>query len=470
MKRQTVVVVLLFTAMVAAACGAKGADEAAKSGTTTTAAGGSGTTAEGGAQKFGTLPSPCGKGNATVQADEAGRGTDKLYIGVGNDREGIRPGLLKELWDGSLAFVKWCNDQGGINGLQLEAVDLDGKVLEVDKAMATACTDVFAIVGGGWAQDNLIFTGKDGADFHKCKMIAIPGFAVSTDFSEATDQVQPIPNPSREKPSANFDSLAALYPEKIKSFGVVYGNLPSITQNKDQAVGTAKQVKGYGTFAEISYDIISADWAVIAQQVIDQKLELVDFIGEPANLSKFSQALKDQGWNGVLTAETNMYDARLVESSGAAAVEGITVRSAFHPFEEADKFPATKQLVGILDKDVPGWQHAALAIQAFSAALLFGTVAKQCADEGPINRKCILEKAGAVHEWTGGGLHAASDPGGNHGPKCSMLVQVKNGAFERLYPKVGSKDDSGDGFHCGKTINLQGDFGTGNKDSSILTG
>ena len=473
MKRQ-VVALLVASAIIGGACAADGADDAAdkdRPATTATPSGSEPTTPDG-AQKFGSLDSPCGPSDtpATVKADEAGTGTDKLYIGVGNDRTGIRPGLLKELWDGATAFVGWCNSQGGINGLQLEAVDLNGEVLKVEDAMGKACTSVFAIVGGGWAQDNFIFSGRDGTDFHRCKLIAIPGFAVSTDFAEATDQVQPLPNPSRVKPVASFESLAKLYPDQVAEYGVVFGNLPSITQNKDQTIGTAKQVEGYGNFAEISYDIVNQDWASIVQQVIDKDLQALTFIGEPANFSKFSQALKDQGWDGLVTSETNQYDTRLLESSGPAAVEGVVVRSAFHPFEEADQWPATKQLVEILDEYVPDWQHAALAVQAFSASLLFATVTKQCADEGEISRECVLTRAQQVHDWDAGGLHTSSDPGAGEPPACSMLLQVKNGEWTRLFPEIGSDDDDGDGFSCAGTATLEGDFGQGNKTSSILDG
>ena len=302
----------MVAGLLASACGAKGADEAADNdkATQTTAAGSTETTAAGdSASKFGSIASPCGKADsvAKVKADEAGTGTDKLYIGVGNDRDSIRPGLLKELWDGTNAFVKWCNEQGGINGLQLEAVDLDGKVLEVEAAMAKACTDVFAIVGGGWAQDNFIFSGKDGADFHKCKMISFPGFAVSTDFAEGSDQVQPLPNPAYDKPASAMVALAKLYPDEVKKFGVVYGTLPSIIQNKDQIIGVAKQTKGFDQFDEIGYDIINQDWAVIAQQVLDKGLKAVSFVGEPPNMSKFSQALRDQGFGGLITYSRKVF-------------------------------------------------------------------------------------------------------------------------------------------------------------------
>ena len=472
MKRR-VIGCLIVAVLVASACGAKGADEAAEKdqATKTTEATTDGTTAaEGSTAKFGTLDSPCGKGDttATIKADEAGAGTDKLYIGVGNDREGLRPGLLKELWDGANAFVNWCNEQGGINGLLLEAVDLNGEVIKVEDAMTKACTGVFAIVGGGWAQDNFIFSGRDGSDFHKCKMIAFPGFAVSTDFSEGTDQVQALPNPAYDKPASAMTAIAELYPDEVKKFGVVFGNLPSLVQNKDQIVGVAKQLDGYEGFQEISYDIISQDWAVVAQQVIDKDIQAISFVGEPPNMSKFSQALRDQGFEGVISADANQYDERLLEASGPAAVEGIVIRIAAHPFEEADKWPATGQLVKVLDDTVPDWTRAGLAVQSFSSALLFATAAKKCADEGEISRACVLQAGLDTHEWDAGGLHAVSDPGANAAPDCAMLVTVKGGQYERLFPELGSDEDNGEGFYCSPTVKLTGEFGTGNRESSIL--
>lgn len=471
MKRQ-VVALLVAAAIIGGACAADGADDAAdkdRPATTATPSGSEPTTPDG-AQKFGSLDSPCGPSDtpATVKADEAGTGTDKLYIGVGNDRTGIRPGLLKELWDGATAFVGWCNSQGGINGLQLEAVDLNGEVLKVEDAMGKACTSVFAIVGGGWAQDNFIFSGRDGSDFHKCKMIAFPGFAVSTDFSEGTDQVQALPNPAYDKPASAMKAIAELYPDEVKKFGVVFGNLPSLVQNKDQIVGVAKQLDGYEGFQEISYDIISQDWAVVAQQVIDKDIQAISFVGEPPNMSKFSQALRDQGFEGVISADANQYDERLLEASGPAAVEGIVIRIAAHPFEEADKWPATGQLVKVLDDTVPDWTRAGLAVQSFSSALLFATAAKKCADEGEISRACVLQAGLDTHEWDAGGLHAVSDPGANAAPDCAMLVTVKGGQYERLFPELGSDEDNGEGFYCSPTVKLTGEFGTGNRESSIL--
>lgn len=464
---------LLAGSLVLTACGAKGADEAAKrdQATATTAAESSsdGSAATASTTKFGTLESPCGKSDKvpTIKSGEAGLGSDKLYIGVGNDRTGVRPGLLKELWDSTTAFVQWCNAQGGIDGLPLEAVDLNAEVVNVEASMAKACTDVFAMVGGGWTQDNFAFSGKDGSDFHKCKMIAFPGITPSPDMAEASDVVNAMPTPIYEKPTDAYNALATMYPKDVANFGVVYGTLPSIKAIADQTIAVAKQVKGFGGFGTVSYDLFNQDWAVVAQQVLDQKMRTVLFLGEPANFAKFSQALHDQGFDGEIVSETNQYDRRLIELGGDS-VNGVIVKTPTYPFEEAAKWPTTKQLVTAMDKYTPDWVHAGLVVQSFSASLLFATAAKKCADQGEISRECVLKEGKAVTKWTAGGLHAPTDPSKNQASNCVILMQVKDGEFTRLFPKIGSKDDNGDGFACSEPAKISGDFGKGNTSSSIL--
>ena len=207
-------VVLTALSMVIGACAAEGADDDASSegeDEVTESTDDSGETAAAvDDSTWGSLDSPCGEGSATVAAADAGLGTDKLYVGVANERSAdVRPGLLKELWDAGVSFSEWCNAQGGISGLEIELVDMDGRVVEVEAAMAKGCAEAFAMVGGGFAQDNQIFSGKPESDFHLCGMIAIPGFAVSPEFSEGNGQVQPIPNPIYEKPSGWMVDLQA---------------------------------------------------------------------------------------------------------------------------------------------------------------------------------------------------------------------------------------------------------------------
>lgn len=466
---------LIVVALIAASCGARGDQvgiDDEEGGVTTTSPSGGGT---GGETRFGSLDSPCGPApdgvTVSIKADEAGRGTDKLYLGVANERVNQIPatqGLLKEMWDASVAFAAWCNEQGGIAGKQIELVDLDGHVLEVEKAMALACTDVFAMVGGGYAQDQLIFSGKDGADFHKCKMIAFPGFAVSTEFAEANGVIQVVPNRAYKKANTLIRDLVELYPEEMQKVAAVWGNLTSIKANKEQVLATGKTVKGFATVGDISYDVIGQpDWNLVAQQVKDTGAKAVAFTGQPANMALMMKALRDQNWKGPVFAESNQYDELLLTTVGPEAVEGAMARIAYHPFEEKDRWPATKQFLDILDKyGPPDAKVALLGAQSFSSWLLFATAVNDCvkAGGGEISRDCVMAAGKKINDWDGGGLHVKNDSGAGEPSPCSMIMIVKNGRFERRYPPLGGKGDDGEGFSCGEIVEVSGDFGQGKID------
>ncbi len=471
MKRLSVLCVALV-ALVAAGCGSKHAANGTtdNSGNTATTAAPAG----GGATKFGTLDSPCGEApegkTVTIKADEAGTGTDKLYLGVGNDRTAdAQPGLNKELWDASVAFAKWCNDQGGIVGKKIEPVDIDGQLIKVEAAMTTACSQTFAMVGGGLVFDNQVFSGKDGSDFHKCKMIAIPGFAVSTDFSEATGVIQPIPNPAYRKSAVWLHDIAELYPEEVKKTVAVYGEgVPSIAINRDQIKATAKAAAPEIKFLDdISYKLIGQDFSVIAQKVVSSGATAMTFVGEPVDHSALLSELAAKGWHGPSFVDANQYDEKLFVK-GPSVADNVLIRSAIHMFEEADTFPVMGELRDIIKADGPADPTiASLSVQSWSANLLFAQAVKDCVTNGSgeISRLCVFKAAKKIDSWDGGGLHAAASPGKNEPPSCSMLITGKDDKFVRRFPTDTSKDD---GFHCDPalTIDVQGDLGKGNVDPS----
>ncbi len=191
------IALLAATILVAASCAAQGDDEGASEEPGSAAEGeddGESSGGDSGDGSFADLEGLCAPGDYTIAADENAGSPDTLLLGVSNDRTSqIRPGLNKEMWDSSNAFVEWCNAQGGIGGLEIEIVDLDGKLLEVESAMAKACNGVFMMVGGGQVQDNLQFTGKPDSDFHQCGLAEIPGFTVSPEKSESNGQIDVAP-------------------------------------------------------------------------------------------------------------------------------------------------------------------------------------------------------------------------------------------------------------------------------------
>ncbi len=418
------------------------------------------TTADG--DMFGDMPTPCGDGELSVDPEE-GHATDKLAIGVANDRSSdIRPGLNKEMWDASQAFVKWCNAQGGIGGLPIEIVDLDAALFEVETAMTRACSQVFMMAGGGWVQDNLTFTGKPESDFHLCGMADIPAFTVSPEKGESNGQVQPLPHVSTVTPNGWSTTVLELFPDEASTAVMVWGDLPSLEVISEQDTA-ALESTGVEVVEALTYPPTGlSDWTPLATQIINSGAGTLHFIGEPTNMGSLLVALGSQGWEGFPVTNTNMYDPTMVGSAGAENAAGTVIRSAFHPFEEAEDWPATQQFIDILNENVPDAKQALLGMQSFSSWLLFAQSANECgeANDGVLTRACILEAAADTEDWTAGGLHAPSSPGPEGGTpgNCFMLVTVNSsGGFERLHPEVGSDDDDVAGFHCeGELVEVPG--------------
>jgi hypothetical protein len=472
MKRALAVLVAV-TALVAGACGASGSDASDDDDTSTTAPDTSEATTTSNAA-FGDLDtSLCGEGDFTVDPAEAGKGTDKLYIGVPNDRSAeLRPGLNKVMYDASVAYAGWCNEQGGIGGLQIEVVDLDAALFNVEAAMTTACNDTFAMVGGGLAQDALVFSGKEGSDFHMCGMIDIPGFAVSAEKADSNGQVQPIPNPGGSVASAWFADFAELEPEAASKWSVIWGELPSLEIVKTKYEAAVADVDGIENVGSQSYPVVGiTDWTPYAQKMIGTDATSFTWVGEVENLNGFLKSARTQGWEGTPLLETNMYDQKLL-ATGADA-EGALVRMQLHPLEEADEWPAIRQYLDINEQYVEDGEVGALGIQSTSAWLLFTVAANACGEknDGVLTRTCILEEAAAVSDWTAGGLHAPQDPAKNTeavASPCSMLLVVEEGEFVRLYPELDSEQDDIAGFHCPEdgVTQITGDVGEGKVDPS----
>jgi hypothetical protein len=433
-------------ALVLTACGAGGEDDAS----TTTVEGGATEEAASGQGMFGDLASPCGEGDATV-ADGEGPATDALVLGVPNDRgaEAVgRPGLNRELWEASQAFATWCNDQGGIQGLEVQLVELDGKATAVEAAMAQACTGVFAMVGGGFVQDQLQFSGNPGSDFHECGLIDIPAFTVSIQKSGSNGKVEAIPNPADAGATQWVRDFVELYPEESEQMVVVTGDLPSFATLENLFAAAAAK-EGLELLPKVEYPFTGAtDWGPYADAVIASGATSMYFIGAPDNAANLRRKLLEKGWEGVSLHQTNTYD-ELAFAAGDEAAEGMVIRTVFHPFEEADQWPAVQQYLDLLET-VPDAKVASLGLQSMSAWLLFATAADACAtaNDGVIDRTCVLTEADAIDDWTGGGLHASSDPGGDEPPSCGMLLVVRDGTFERLFPELDSDADAGDGFSC----------------------
>jgi ABC-type branched-subunit amino acid transport system substrate-binding protein len=441
---------LVALMMVAAACGAQGSsgsEEGNGDAPATTEV------AADDAANFGDIEAPCGPGEATIEESEAGTGTDKLYIGVNSDKGSqVRPGLLRELWDASNAYVDWCNEQGGIAGLQIEVVDLDGKLTEVPQYLPKACNDVFAMVGGGTTLDSLQLEGP--TNLEECGQLDMPGFTVTKEKAEATDTyLAALPNPAFVRPAAMFEYLAQAYPEESGDIATAYGDLDSIAFVRDQTNAVLEKMgPPLGVGDQIAYAVVGQDFKLISQRLKGSGATMGTYIGEPANFGLLLKSMKEDGVDIPMFGEANLYDPLTLEA-GSDPLGDVLVRIPHPPFEEAEDYPAITKFLELMDArkaEDPEAKTAALGIQSMSSWLLFSQAATACGSTGDkvISRDCIRDEVTKIGEWTGGGLHAPTNPGESLPAACIIVMTVDGDAFTRKFPEVGSDDATDDGYYC----------------------
>jgi hypothetical protein len=189
----------------------------------------------------------------------------------------------------------------------------------------------------------------------------------------------------------------------------------------------------------------------------------MNFTGQPANLVNLLRSMNEIGYTpALILQEANFYDQSFTVSAGTLA-DGVIARTAYAPFEEADRYPGMASYLEMMATYNPTGKLAGLGLQATSAYLLFVTAANACIDAngGVLERECMLAEAKKITSWTGHGLHAETNPAERKPPACSLLMVVENGKWTRLWPEIGSADDDGNGYNCGTLglIELQGDYG-----------
>lgn len=272
---------------------------------------------------FGTMASPCGPAtDAGVPTIADGQnGGDTIKLGTANDHgyEGS-PGLTIEMLDAAKAFAGWCNAQGGIRGLPLEVVDLDGKLFAVPPAMEQACSEVFAMAGGGWVFDDQMYPR-----FHECGMISFSGYAVTAAASMANGKIQPIPNPANEKPSQWLNWAKATYPDAIKNVAILYGDFLTTKSVADQLAATMKAVGGFGEPVYIPYNPAGeANWTPFVQQMKSKGITYMSFVGSDGNFVQLYKAMREVGYvPEVVLNDANFYTEVMTAPGNGESSEGF---------------------------------------------------------------------------------------------------------------------------------------------------
>jgi len=447
-KRYRWLVLLCVIAIVAAACGRS---DSKSSGTTTTS--GASTSGSASTGAFGTSDVVCKKGNPSGSPAQGVTPTDIKITTMADPGFAGRPGLDQELFDAATVFSKWCNDAGGINGRKITVNLRDAALTNVKARMTEACASDFMLVGGGVVFD------QDGVTTRlSCVMPEIAGYAVSPQQRGSDLLIQPLPNDTKTLPVGDYKYLAKKYPEATKAYGVLTGDVDTTKIVARQGDEAAQSMGWKKVYDDVYPPTGASDWTPYAQNLKSKGVKALLWTGEPENLAKLLQALQDIGYQlDFIRTDANHYDQKLIQTGGTA-VKNVYVRSAFAPFEDAKPGAPTQEYLDAFKKYLPnGKAKALLGLQAWSAWLLFATAANECGNN--VTRKCVYDNAKKIKDWTGGGLHSASDLATGKAPECFTELVASPSGF-----KIASDLKPNQGIYScspGNVYTLKGDYPQG---------
>ncbi|MGW0838815.1 ABC transporter substrate-binding protein [Streptomyces sp. NPDC002787] len=380
------------------------------------------------AATFGDMESPCGPGDAKGATDQGVTDTS-IAIGYGDDRGyTAAPGLSQEVGDAVKAMIKWCNDQGGINGRKLAGTRYDAAVTNTVPVMKKACKQEFMLVGDGLAND---FAGDPVRV--ACKLPHVPAFTVGPNATMGRLKFEPMPYPVDLYNAAGLKAELELIPELKESISIMRSDAPA-TQVSEYRVQAALaqlgvQAKDCGVVLHMAGD---ASYAPLAQKLkgCGAKSFFTAYSPSP-QVFGFLQAVQEAGVKLPAIVESQWYGQASAEwNAQSHAAEGFVTSLSFQPLENADIVPAVKQYKEIVAAD--GGKVSLTGLSAASAFLLWATVAKKCGSD--LTRQCMVDGLGKVHDWTAGGLQAPSDPGANKPSECALLMKLEGGAWKQIHP------------------------------------
>lgn len=376
---------------------------------------------------FGDLESPCGEGDASG-ATEQGVTDDSITIGYGDDSGYVNaPGLNEEMGDAMDAMISWCNSLGGINGREIVGNRYDAALDNASQVIVESCGQDFMMVGQGFAGDEDM-----EADRIDCQLVMVPGFTLSSSANNAPMSYAPLPFPVDQLSVARAELTLETFPD-AKTFDFIAHDSPftTLAEKRTEAVMKAAGAENAGCGVVLK-SAGGDNYRALVQRFQECGATVLFDQGTPTPATfSFLDAMRVEGYEPTLLTDATWY-ADVVKSANLDGLtEGVNVTMQFQPFENADAVPAVADYLSVMEA-TEDTATGLLGMQSTSAFLLWATAAKACGSE--LTRQCMVNELSQVTSWTGGGLHAESDPGGNTPPKCSLLMTLKGGTYEQIAP------------------------------------
>ncbi|WP_030175353.1 ABC transporter substrate-binding protein [Spirillospora albida] len=408
------------------------------------ASGDGGDGAKNAATSFGTLPSPCGGGDAKGATDQGV--TDKeITIGFGDDRGfASAPGLSKEMGDAVSAMIAWCNEQGGINGRKIKGNQYDAAYMQSAKVVQEACKQDFMLVGQGFAMDEAAEQYRVG-----CKLPTVAGFTVGPNSSMGPMKYEAVPYPVDMLNISGMLLAQKNFPNFKTKTDILLSTSPAVSAGTNKIAGAMKQqgITPLDCGVRLN-DRGESNYMPFAEKLKKCGAEFL-WSSDSPDAGQFSllDTIARAGIKPKYVFEATWYSPHVSGWNKAGNGDGLHVGMIFQPFENADKAPAVKQYMDLVN--AKKGKVALLGMQATSSFLLWAQSAKACGSD--LTRQCVITELSKVHEWTGGGLHAPTDPGNNKPASCGLMVKLTGTKYEQVFPKNRGE------FECGAEFVIKTD-------------
>jgi len=441
-KRYRLLCLLVALGLIAAACGRSGSsNNASNSGNSSTA-----TTTAANAKCSG----------VTLEATDTGVTADTITVQVMADTGSpLAPGLFQGNVDALQGFAKYINANGGIGCRQLKVETWDSKLTpdEAKNGQINACQTALALVGG-----NSLFN-PDVSEMNTCadskgQPIGLADVsALANDINEQCATNAFIIQGISEKcpgggavPTGKRDQVAFLGSVKywqtvepnLVGLYLVPGDLPTTVQSATTQIAAQAQqgVKWIGALKVSGSDAQSAYTPKVQTVSSNSANYVYDGSNDVAMINMRREAAA-QGLNSVkvwgcsLACYTDKFKA------AGSDVEGTYAWMQFLPFEDKGANPELDNYLGAVSKP------DSFGAQGWMAAVLFQDAVNKIVDtDGPnaITRASLLTALNGITSFDAHGWMGAKNPKGGFSD-CMVMLQIKNGSFERVQPTDKGKLD-----------------------------
>jgi ABC-type branched-subunit amino acid transport system substrate-binding protein len=391
-------------------------------------------------------------GGAKAASNEVGLSAKEIKLAVIADVDNsLSPGLFKKSVDAMEAWAKVVNKEGGIAGRKVVIDFHDSKLnpTETRNGIIKACTDDFAMVGG----EALFMSNVD--DMVNCKdstgavtgIPDVPGLALDVaekcspvtwqNSGDATFCATKDQSPQTYKAQQG----EFLYYTKVnKDLHGVWTLPTDLKATRDSEIpifqaGVNLGIKKDGQgFYDTSARSQQSELTPIIQVVKQNNSNWV-YNGNSAGIAALLR--KEAIIQGVTSVKvwacnigcysTDFLDA--AQGDGEGESSGITMLPFYTEWKSN---PTMKKLVNAAG----GIDNVnSSSVSSWIAAILFQDAAEKAAAKGALTRKSLMEALANEHSFDANGITGPFDVGSHQGPLCYVMTQVKNGQWQRVYPK-----------------------------------